>query len=152
MMVLKKMVRLLVGFFNDIKQWSEEPEEARIEIQKSSLESKKTQVKEIHSIWDYLNIRENTQAHHLISVIGFEWVEMIEIRRRITEQFSMEYKNERSLYPYIKTFTDCGLFECSDVGGKRKWRKKNILISKAEPKQKQEERPIEVRKNDGKQG
>lgn len=133
MMVLKRMIRLLASFFKDVKDWSDEPGEVR--TTKPEIEPKiqppleKTGPKEIHSIWDYLKIRENTQAHHLTSVIGFEWIEMLEIRRRIKEQFGMEYQNERSLYPYIKTFTDCGLFESSDVGGKRKWRKKNMLIT-----------------------
>ncbi len=84
---------------------------------------------EIHSIWDYLDFRENTQAHHLTSVIGFEeLVDMDEVRRRIQEQFHIEYKNERSLYPYLKTLVDIGLFETVDVGGRRKWRKRAALI------------------------
>ncbi len=86
---------------------------------------------EIHSLWDYLTFRENTQAHHLTSVIGFEeLVDMDEIRRRIQEIFHVEYQNERSLYPYLKTMVDIGLFETVDVGGKRKWRKKAVLLRK----------------------
>ena len=42
--------------------------------------------------------------------------------------FNAEYKNDRSLYPYIKTLVDCGLVEVSNVGGKRKWRRKELLI------------------------
>ena len=81
------------------------------------------------SIWDYLPFRENTQASHLSKVIGFEeWVSMKEIFRRIKELFGIEYKNDKSLYPYLKTLTDIGLFETNDVGGQRKWRKKEIII------------------------
>lgn len=89
---------------------------------------------EIHSLWDYIQFRENTQAHHLTTVIGFEeFVDMDEIRRRIQELFHIEYKNERSLYPYLKTLVDIGLFETIDVGGKRKWRKKAGLLRKKAP-------------------
>jgi hypothetical protein len=138
-----------MGFFKDVKDWSEEPEETnaiqpKIE-QKMHLEQEKTGPKEVHSIWDYLRIRENTQAHHLASVIGFEWIEMLEIRRRVKEQFGMEYQNERSLYPYIKTFTDCGLFESTDIGGKRKWRKRNILVTVQLEKSRATEKPIETK-------
>ena len=78
-----------------------------------------------------MEFRENTQAHHLNSVIGYEeLVDMDEIRRRILELFHVEYKNERSLYPYLKTMVDIGLFETLDVGGKRKWRKKAALLKK----------------------
>ena len=86
-------------------------------------------VDEIHSIWDYLRFQEHTQAYHITNVVGFdEWVAMEEIRRRITDLFSIAYKNERSLYPYIKTLADIGIMETSNVGGKRKWRKKDLMI------------------------
>jgi hypothetical protein len=110
------LIRLLGGSYTPPKP-KETPKEASVGPQ------------EIHSVWDYLDFRENTQAHHLTSVIGFEeLVDMDEIRRRIQEQFHVEYKNERSLYPYLKTLVDIGLFETLDVGGKRKWRKKTVLI------------------------
>lgn len=87
------------------------------------------EVEEIHSVWDYINLSENTQAAHISAVVGFdEWVSMEEILRRITEVFRVEYKNDRSLYPYIKTLVDVGLLETSNVGGRKKWRKKDILI------------------------
>ncbi|MBS3058656.1 MAG: hypothetical protein J4478_04635 [Candidatus Diapherotrites archaeon] len=93
---------------------------------------------EIHNIWDYLRFIENTQAFHLVSVIGFEeWIAMEEIKRRIKELFNIEYKNERSLYPYIKTLVDCGLFEVSNVGGKRKWRRKELIVAVKSRKKKQ---------------
>ena len=91
---------------------------------------------EIHSVWDFLQFNDNTQAFHLSSVIRFdEWVSMDEIRRRIWELFQIDYKNERSLYPYLKTMVDLGLIETSNIGGKRKWRKRDLLI-KLEKKKK----------------
>ncbi|MEK6958963.1 MAG: hypothetical protein AABW59_02850 [archaeon] len=84
---------------------------------------------EITSVWDILQFNDNTQAFHLSNVIRFdEWVTMDEIRRRIIEVFQIDYKNERSLYPYLKTFVDIGLIETNSVGGKRKWRKKDLLV------------------------
>ncbi len=81
------------------------------------------------SVWDILKFNDNTQASHLSSVIRFdEWVTMDEIRRRIFELFQIDYQNERSLYPYLKTLVDIGLIESSNIGGKRKWRKKDLLI------------------------
>ena len=80
-------------------------------------------------IWEHINPVNNTQAHHILSVIGFnEWVDMDGIRIRIKEMFYIEYKNEKSLYPYIKTLTDVGLLENTSVGGKRKWKKKELVI------------------------
>lgn len=106
--------------------------------EKTIYESQQVEGEEIHSIWDYLKFIENTQAFHLTSVIGFEeWVSMEEIKRRVKELFSVEYKNERSLYPYIKTLVDCGLFEVSNIGGKRKWRRKELLIVVKAKKKKQ---------------
>ena len=84
---------------------------------------------EIRSIWDFLQFNEHTQAFHLASVIRFdEWATMDEIRRRIFELFQVDYENERSLYPYLKTMVDIGIIETSNIGGKRKWRKKDLLI------------------------
>ena len=95
-------------------------------------------VEEIHSVWDYIKLNENTQAFHLSAVLGFEeWISMDEILRRIKELFGMDYKNDRSLYPYIKTLVDIGLVETTNVGGKKRWRKKDILIKvKGEKKEK----------------
>jgi len=57
----------------------------------------------LEDLWNYIDPTKNTQAHHIISVVGFdEWVDMDEIRRRIKSMFFIEYKNEKSLYPYIK--------------------------------------------------
>ncbi len=90
---------------------------------------------QVISIWDILNTQENTQANHLVSVISFdEWISMEEIIRRIWDIFQIEYKNDRSLYPYLKTMVDLGLIETSNIGGRRKWRKKDLLIKKSEKK------------------
>jgi hypothetical protein len=95
---------------------------------------------EIASIWDYLEFNENTQAAHLASVIRYdEWVSMDEIRRRIWDLFQIDYKNERSLYPYLKTMVDLGLIETSNIGGKRKWRKRDLLIKIKDKKKEVEE-------------
>ncbi|MFA4906766.1 MAG: hypothetical protein WC602_00660, partial [archaeon] len=86
-------------------------------------------IEEIYSVWDFLKFQENTQADHLNKVIGFEeWVEMEEIRRRVKELFGVDYKNERSLYPYLKALADAGMFETTSIGGRRKWRKRDLLI------------------------
>ena len=96
---------------------------------------------EIHSVWDYIKLNENTQAFHLSSVLGFdEWISMEEILRRIKELFGMDYKNDRSLYPYIKTMVDIGLVETNNVGGKKKWRKKDVLIKVTTKKEEKKER------------
>lgn len=67
---------------------------------------------------------------------------MKEILRRIKELFSIEYQNEKSLYPYLKSLTDIGLFETSDVGGTRKWRKREILVRLIDEKKEQEKEKI----------
>jgi len=105
-------------------------------------------VSKIYSLWDYLNLIENTQAHHILSVIGFdEWVPMDEIKRRIQELFVIDYKNDRSLYPYIKTLVDVGLLETTNVGGKRKWRKRDLIVKfKEKDKEKEEERLLAFEK------
>jgi hypothetical protein len=98
---------------------------------------------EVRSIWDFLQFNEHTQAFHLASVIRFdEWATMDEIRRRIFELFQVDYENERSLYPYLKTMVDIGLIESNSIGGKRKWRKKDLLI-KIEKEEKEAEKQEE---------
>ncbi len=115
----------IAGLFKTSTKHEETASEANIYSEEQVVES----VDEIHSIWDYLKFQDHTQAHHLVNIIGFdEWVPMDEIRRRVRDLFSVEYKNERSLYPYIKTLVDIGLMETSNVGGKRKWRKKDLMI------------------------
>ena len=110
---------------------------------KETIYDPKNEIEEIHSVWDYIKLNENTQAAHISAVLGFdEWISMEEILRRIKELFGMDYKNDRSLYPYIKTLVDVGLVETSNVGGKKKWRKKDILVKlkgKKEEKEKETE-------------
>jgi len=122
-MILKGLFRRVFHAMDKIKQWSDLEETIYPE---NTPEESKTG---IYSIWDFLSFSDNTQAFHLINVIGFdEWVNMKEIRRRIKELFSVEYKNEKSLYPYLKTLTDVNFFESSNIGGRRKWRKKDLLF------------------------
>lgn len=107
-------------------------------------ETTKNKEVRILSVWDVLKFNDNTQAFHLSSVIRFdEWVTMDEIRRRIFELFQIDYQNERSLYPYLKTLVDIGLIESTNIGGKRKWRKKDLLI-KIE-KEEEEKQEIELK-------
>ena len=125
-MALKALLRGFKAFFQRISDWSEEPEEA---VYITGEEGKEQSIDEIHSVWDCLKFTQNTQAFHLSSVLGFdEWVDMEEIRRRIKELFGAEYKNERSLYPYLKTMTDIGLMESSSVGGRKQWRKHDLIV------------------------
>lgn len=82
----------------------------------------------INTIWDILKIKENTQAEHLIKVIpSDQWIDMEEIKQRIKLEYNIEYKNEKSLYPYLKTLTDINLIKLNNTGKKRSW-KKNIII------------------------
>lgn len=112
-----------------------------------SIYAQEEEIEEIHSVWDYVNLTENTQAAHISAILGFdEWVSMEEILRRIKELFRIEYKNDRSLYPYIKTLVDVGLLETSNVGGRKKWRKKDILI-KLKGKAAKDEKETETVKN-----
>ncbi|MEK6958119.1 MAG: hypothetical protein AABW99_04050 [archaeon] len=104
-------------------------QEAKKGIAESSIYGFENEVEEIHSIWDYIKLSENSQAAHIAAVLGFEeWITMEEILRRIKEIFGMGYQNDRSLYPYIKTLVDVGLVETVNIGGKKKWRKKDVLI------------------------
>ncbi len=82
----------------------------------------------INTVWDIIKIKENTQAQHLIQTIPSDrWVDMEEIKQRIKLDFNIEYKNEKSLYPYLKTLTDINLIKLNNTGRKRSW-KKNIII------------------------
>ncbi|MBN2067133.1 MAG: hypothetical protein JW744_01555 [Candidatus Diapherotrites archaeon] len=137
MMIFKKMIRAVIGAFKRADKWSSE-EDKKIYIEQGQQPKK---AEEIHSVWDYLKFKENTQAFHLSSVLGFEeWVDMQEIRRRVKEIFNVEYKNERSLYPYLKTMDDIGLMESTNVGGKRQWRKRDIIIKRKEQEEQAREK------------
>ncbi len=88
---------------------------------------------QIVNMWDHLTFKEGTQAHHITKVLDYEeWISMEEILRRVNELFGILYQNERSLYPYLKTLVDAGLLEANMVGGKMKWRKKNLIITVGE--------------------
>lgn len=125
-MVFKRIARSIFNLFHKVDVWSADSGER---VYKTGETAKNTGFDEIHSVWDYLNFRQNTQAFHLSSVLGFdEWVDMVETRRRIKELFGAEYKNERSLYPYLKTLTDIGLMESTSIGGRMQWRKQDLLV------------------------
>ncbi len=133
---------ILNRIFSVFKQTKQEPE-------KTIYEHEEKTISKIYSLWDYIKLVDNTQAHHILSVIGFdEWVPMDEIKRRINELFSIDYKNDRSLYPYIKTLVDVGLLESSNVGGKRKWRKRELILKlKEKIEEKEEERLLAFEKS-----
>lgn len=123
-MVLKPIIRFLIIGLRRIEKWANDEVKPIYKV-----ESGKQEPQSIAAVWDFLEFAENTQAFHLINVLGFdEWIDMWEIRRRIEEIFGIKYKNERSLYPYLKTLVDLGLVETSNIGGKRKWRKREVLI------------------------
>ncbi|MCX6801470.1 MAG: hypothetical protein NTZ73_04775 [Candidatus Diapherotrites archaeon] len=133
----------ILDFIKNLFKGVNKPKEAIEQASKIYAEPEKRKI-EIHSIWDFLKINENTQVIYLISVIRFdEWVTMDEIRQRIFDLFQVNYQNERSLYPYLKTMVDLGLMEINNVGGKRKWRKRDLLI-KIEQKKKSEEEKEEI--------
>ncbi|MEM4662435.1 MAG: hypothetical protein QXM75_00180 [Candidatus Diapherotrites archaeon] len=120
---MKRLIRFLIKIGSRIKNWATEEERIYKSIPEEEVK------KEIRSLWDFLSFNENTQAYHLVNVLGFdEWVDMPEIRRRIKELFGVDYKNERSLYPYLKTLVDINLVETHSVGGRMKWRKKECLF------------------------
>jgi hypothetical protein len=123
----------LINFFKQIFQKKSlneaEAQEERIYDEKPQIEEKKVNEVEIVSVWDVIKCTEHTQAYHLVSVIPFdEWIDMNEIRRRVWDLFQIEYKNDRSLYPYLKTMVDLSLIETANIGGKRKWRKRDLLV------------------------
>jgi len=125
-MIIKRVIRGIIGLFRKAENWSQQNEEKIYTVEETAPIS---QFDEIHSVWDYLKFKPNTQAFHLSSALGFdEWVDMNEIRRRIKELFGAEYKNERSLYPYLKTLTDIGLMENNSIGGRMQWRKHDLII------------------------
>ncbi|MEK6972703.1 MAG: hypothetical protein AABW72_01520 [archaeon] len=127
-MVIKLIIRSLLKRIDSIVVWATEPKEKEMnEVFKDEFVDKK--VKKIYAVWDFVRFKKDTQADHLSKVVGFdEWISMEEIRRRIKVVVGIEYLNERSLYPYIKTMVDVGFFEASSVGGIRKWKKNEFLF------------------------
>ncbi|HIH15884.1 MAG TPA: hypothetical protein HA252_00580 [Candidatus Diapherotrites archaeon] len=94
----------------------------------------------IVNLWDYLAFKENTQAQHIVAVLGFEeWIPMEELCRRIIEVFAVEYENDRSLYPYVKTLVDAGLLETIRTERKQKWRKRALFFRLLKKRQDREE-------------
>lgn len=86
---------------------------------------------QLNTIWDLLKIKENTQAEHIInSIPSDKWVTMDEIRHNIKLNYNVEYSNEKSLYPYLKTLTDINLIKLNNIGKKRSWKKNIIIIKK----------------------
>jgi len=86
-------------------------------------------INQLNTIWDIIKIKENTQAEHLIrSVSSDKWVTMDEIRHNIKLHFNIEYSNDKSLYPYLKTLTDINLIKVNNTGKKRTWKKNVIFI------------------------
>jgi len=137
--VFNSLKALFEGFFK-----KEEPVN-------QTIYSKEPIIEEVHSLWDYITFNMQSQAHHICSVLGFdEWVSMEEILRRIKELFGVKYKNERSLYPYIKTLVDCGLLETSGFSSKKHWRKRDLIIKideKSEIREKTQAVVIEKQKS-----
>lgn len=134
----------ILDFIKNLFRGGNKQAGAAEQANKMYAEPKKRQM-EIHSIWDFLRLNENTQVTYLTSVIRFdEWVTMNEIRQRIADLFHVNYQNERSLYPYLKTMVDLGLMEINNVGGKRKWRKRDLLIKLEQKKKSEEEEEEEL--------
>jgi hypothetical protein len=91
----------------------------------------KISAKQINTIWDVIKARENTQAEHIINCLpDDEWIDMEDLKNRIKLQYNVEYQNEKSLYPYIKTLTDINLIKLNNSGKKRTWKKNIIIIEK----------------------
>ena len=85
----------------------------------------------INTIWDVIKPKENTQAEHIINcLLDDQWIDMDELKQRIKLQYNIEYQNEKSLYPYIKTLTDINLVKLNNTGKKRTWKKNVIFIDK----------------------
>ena len=138
--IFSRILNKLVGMSNNSTKVSEVPESQQTDS--TSIYETSEAVEEVYNLWDYLEFQPNTQAYYLSKVLGFEeWVSMDEIRRRIQELFGISYKNEKSLYAYIKTLVDCGLLETTNAGGKRSWRKKDLLIRIKRKKQSKEKIP-----------
>lgn len=128
---MKSIVRGLINALARVASWANTESTAPVKdtiYAEEATEDTGTK-EEVHSIWDYLEFVENSQAFHIVGIVGFEeWIDMEEIKRRIQEIYGIEYGNDRSLYPYIKTLADAGLFESTSAGGRRKWRKRDLLI------------------------
>jgi hypothetical protein len=141
-----KLINLIKKLFKKNNEKKQSIETKENEIYSEDIKSNNPEENTIISVWDVIKCNEHTQAYHLVSVIPFdEWIDMFEIKRRIWDLFQIEYKNDRSLYPYLKTMVDLGIIETANISGKRKWRKKDLLI-KIENKEKINEKIEETNK------
>jgi hypothetical protein len=141
-----KLINLIKKLFKKNNEERQPIENKENELYPEDIKSNNSEENTIISVWDVIKCNEHTQAYHLVSVIPFdEWIDMFEIKRRIWDLFQIEYKNDRSLYPYLKTMVDLGIIETANIGGKRKWRKKDLLV-KIEKKEKIDEKLKEINK------
>ena len=135
-----------MGFWNAVIEWALGKKPTNDQTRPTPVyEATAEAAEEVHQVWDYLRFHENTQAFHIVSVLGFEeWVDLKEIQRRIKDLFGIEYQNDRSLYPYLKTLTDTGLLDFNDAGGKRRWKKRELWIALKQKKKTKEAVPAEA--------
>ncbi|MBM3281844.1 MAG: hypothetical protein FJY86_00700 [Candidatus Diapherotrites archaeon] len=139
--MIKLLLRTVFRSLRSIQDWADEGAENERTYQNSQININQQNNKNINQIskmsvpqyrvinvWNYLTFKEGSQAHHITKILDFEeWIPMEEILRRVNELFGIQYQNERSLYPYLKTLVDAGLLEASMLGGKMRWRKKNLM-------------------------
>ncbi len=139
--MIKLILRKVFGSLRTIQEWANEgaPSENTFQNQRINQNSTirnsvntATQMSvpqyKVINVWNYLKFKEGSQAHHITKVLDFEeWITMEEILRRVNELFGVQYQNERSLYPYLKTLVDSGLLEANMLGGKMRWRKRNMM-------------------------
>ncbi len=139
--MFKLIIRKVFRSLRSIQEWADEGTVNESTIQNKLINQNQTINRNVNQIaqmsvpqykvinvWNYLKFKEGSQAHHITKVLDFEeWIPMDEILRRVNELFGVQYQNERSLYPYLKTLVDAGLLEASMLGGKMRWRKKNLM-------------------------
>jgi hypothetical protein len=139
--MIKLILRRVFGSLRTLQEWANEGTASETTFQNQRVNQNNTlrngvntttQVSvpqyKVINVWNYLKFKEGSQAHHITKVLDFEeWITMEEILRRVNELFGVQYQNERSLYPYLKTLVDAGLLEASMLGGKMRWRKKNLM-------------------------
>lgn len=139
--MIKLILRKVFGSLRTIQEWANESTSSegtfpnhRINQNSTIRNSVNTTAQmsvpqyKVINVWNYLKFKEGSQAHHITKVLDFEeWITMEEILRRVNELFGVQYQNERSLYPYLKTLVDSGLLEANMLGGKMRWRKRNMM-------------------------
>jgi hypothetical protein len=139
--MIKLLLRSVFRSLRSIQEWADEGAGNERAYQNNTINQNLTSNKNVNritqmsapqykviNVWNYLSFKEGSQAHHITKVLDFEeWIPMEEILRRVNELFGIQYQNERSLYPYLKTLVDAGLLEASMLGGKMRWRKKNLM-------------------------